>query len=112
MDNVLEIIKDQEEARYMTSGTHLQDYINGVTYAQLVKAFGQPLYGPEDSGDGKVQFEWVFKHNGNVFTLYDWKTYDMEYTINELTRWNIGGTMYAGYFVEDIMNMINETVNA
>jgi hypothetical protein len=112
MDNVLEIIKDQEKARYMASGTHLQDYINGVTYAQLVKAFGQPLYGPEDSGDGKVQFEWVFKHNGNVFTLYDWKTYDMEYTINELTRWNIGGSMYAGYFVEDIMNMIDETVNA
>jgi len=112
MDNVLEIIKDKEEASYMTSGTHLQDHLYGVTYAQLVKAFGQPLYGPEDSGDGKVQFEWIFKHNGEVFTLYDWKTYDMEYTINELTTWNIGGKTYAGNFTEDIMNMINETVNA
>lgn len=112
MDNVLEIIKDQEDARYITNGTHLQDYLNGVTYAQLVKTFGQPLYGPEDCGDGKVQFEWVFKHNGNVFTLYDWKTYDMEYTINELTRWNVGGKTNAMEFVKDLENMIKESVNA
>lgn len=112
MDNVLEIIKDREEGRYITSGTSLKDYLNGVSYAQLIQAFGQPLYNPEDSGDGKVNFEWVFKHNGNVFTLYDWKTYDVEYTINELDRWNIGGRMYAGYFVEDLMNLIKEEVNA
>jgi hypothetical protein len=112
MRNTLELIKDKEEGWDLTGGTHLKDYLTGVTYAQLVKTFGQPLYSPEDSGDGKVQFEWVFLHNNEVFTLYDWKTYDMEYTINELTRWNVGGKTYSGYFVEDIMNMINETVNA
>ena len=106
MDNVLEIIKEKEEANYLTVGTSLKDYLVGVTYSQLVEAFGQPLYGPEDSGDGKVNFEWVFMHNGNAFTLYDWKTYDVNYTINELTRWNIGGKAYAGYFVEDLMNLI------
>jgi hypothetical protein len=23
--------------------------------------------------------------------IYDWKTYDLDYTINSLTRWSIGG---------------------
>jgi len=112
MRNTLELIKDKEEGWDLTTGSSLKDYLTGVTYAQLVKTFGQPLYSPQDSGDGKVQFEWVFLHNGEVFTLYDWKTYDIEYTINELKRWNIGGKTYAGRFVEDIMEEINKKVYA
>ena len=99
-------ILTREEAQELTTGTSLQGYINGVTYAQLVKAFGHPIYNPEDSGDGKVNFEWVFEFNGNAFTLYDWKTYDVEYTINELTQWNIGGKTYAGDFINHIEKLI------
>lgn len=108
MDNVLQIITGKEEGRWISSGTSLKGYINGVTYTQLVEEFGHPLYGPEDSGDGKIQFEWVFKHNGNVFTLYDWKTYDLDYTITELTRWNIGGKSSAMEFIEDIENILKD----
>lgn len=90
-------ILSREEA-YVTSGTSLKGHLYGVTYAQLVKTFGQPAFNPEDSGDGKVNFEWVFKFNDEIFTLYDWKTYDVEYTINELTTWNIGGKTYYGDF--------------
>jgi hypothetical protein len=106
----LEIIKEKEEGRWITNGTHLQGHIN-VTYSQLVDALGYPLYGPEDSGDGKVQFEWVFKCNGEVFTLYDWKTYDTEYTINELNRWNVGGKTNAGNFIDSLIQLI-ESKNA
>lgn len=88
------------------SGTSLAGYIYGVTYEQLVKAFGEPVYKPEDSGDGKVNFEWVFKFNEEVFTLYDWKTYDVEYTTNQLTKWNIGGKTHAGEFINYIQSII------
>jgi hypothetical protein len=47
-----------------------------------------------------------------VFTIYDWKTYDEQYTVEALDRWNIGGKMYAGYFLEELVQMINTTTLA
>ena len=99
-------ILSREEAYGSTGGTSLKGYLYGVTYAQLVKTFGQPTFNPEDSGDGKVNFEWVFKFNDEIFTLYDWKTYDVEYTINELTTWNIGGKTYYGDFSTHIEKLL------
>lgn len=72
-----------------TAGTSLKGYLTGVTYADLVRAFGQPTY-PEPSGDGKVQKEWVFNWKGNIYTLYDWYTKDAGYTMTELDKWNVG----------------------
>ena len=107
MKNYLEKL-DKEDAGYKATGTSLKGYLHNTTYAQLVEAFGQPTFNPEDSGDGKVNFEWVFEFNGEVFTLYDWKTYDVQYTINELTTWNIGGKTYYG----DFSNYIEEVLNS
>jgi len=81
--------KLSQEDDYSTA-TSLEGYLHNTTYAQLIEAFGQPTYNQE-SGDGKVQFEWIFEFNGETFTLYDWKTYDAQYTMDELTTWNIGG---------------------
>ena len=39
----------------------------------------------------KVQCEWIFNVNGDIFTLYDWKTYSLDYTLKELTVWSVGG---------------------
>lgn len=79
----------------LSHGTHLQTYINDITFRDIVNILGRPsIIG---SGDGKMQFEWVIgiRVHGSltmdIVTLYDWKTYDVEYTKNELTRWNIGG---------------------
>lgn len=104
MKNVLEKLTKEEA---YSGGTSLKGYLHNTTYAQLVEAFGQPTYTPEDSGDGKVNFEWVFDFNGEIFTLYDWKTYDVQYTINELTTWNIGGkTSYYDFsdHIEEVLN--------
>ena len=73
--------------------TCLQGYVD-VTYKELVEMFGEPTLGL--SGDEKCQMEWVFnivdkEGNEERFTLYDWKTYDLDYTKNELKTWNIGG---------------------
>lgn len=74
-----------------TTGTHLVSRIEHLYYDDLVRYLGEPSISHE-SEDGKVQFEWVFTIEDSVFTIYDWKTYDRDYSLQELTRWNIGGT--------------------
>jgi len=76
-----------------TTGTSLKGYFY-ITYRQLVDLLGQPTF-PEQSGDGKVQVEWVVEYKGEIFTIYDWKTYDRGYTENTLGKFNVGGKFYA-----------------
>lgn len=87
-------------------GTSLQGYING-TYSQLLEVLGKPTY-EETSGDGKVNFEWVIEFNGEIFTVYDWKTFSREYTENELTEFNVGGTTSAADFIQEVESQINK----
>jgi hypothetical protein len=104
MKNILQKLSQEED---YSTGTSLKGYLHNTTYAQLIEAFGQPTYTPEDSGDGKVNFEWIFEFNGEIFTVYDWKTYNVQYTINELTTWNIGGkTSYVDFsnYIEEVLN--------
>ena len=105
-----------------TSGTHLVDYLDfGITYEDLVDTFGNPTFLPEDSGDGKVNFEWVidfdFEGSINTFTIYDWKV-DAEWSkLNTGTsdqdsfypsRWHVGGKDYAGDFIDKVSEAIYE----
>jgi hypothetical protein len=86
------------------NGSSLKGYIR-CTYQDLVKALGEPTY-PDPSGDDKVQKEWAVEFEGNVFTIYDWKTFDVEYTINELDEFHIGGKTYAGDFIEALEQLV------
>lgn len=88
-----------------TIGSSLKGYIN-ATYDQLVGVLGEPTIN-EPSGDEKTQLEWVVEFKGNIFTIYDWKTYSREYTINELDRFNIGSKSYAGDFIDYLEQTIN-----
>lgn len=107
-----------------TSGSSLKGYLDyGITYEDLVDTFGNPTYLPEDSGDGKVNFEWVidfdFEGSINTFTIYDWKV-DAEWSklntgkmeeANEWfggSRWHVGGKDYAGDFIEKVSEAIYE----
>jgi len=107
-----------------TSGSSLKGYLDyGITYDDLVDTFGEPTYLPEDSGDGKVNFEWVidfdFEGSVNTFTIYDWKV-DAEWSKlntgrmeegNEWfggSRWHVGGKDYAGDFIEKVSEAIYE----
>lgn len=86
-----------------TSGS-FKEYVY-ATYQQLVEVLGEPTY-DKPSGDNKVQKEWVINYEGNNYTIYDWKTYDEEYTINNLDEWHIGGNGYAGDFVQELERML------
>lgn len=98
---------NKQEAITAVGGTHLKAYLGGYTYSQLVDALGEPTF-PEPSGDDKIQKEWVFTYKGEVFTIYDWKTYDEEYTTTRLYSWNVGGKTPAYDFIEAIENKLNK----
>jgi len=88
-----------------TQGTSLKSYVN-LTYNQLVEVLGEPTF-KEESGDGKTQKEWVVEVDGEVFTIYDWKTYDVEYTMNELNRFNVGGKTSSYDFINYLEGRFN-----
>lgn len=106
------------------SGTGLKGKLGfGITYTDLVNYLGEPTYLPEDSGDGKVNFEWVVEfiteeYGYQTFTIYDWKV-EAEYSrINTgamteaeewmPSRWHVGGKDYAGDFVDFIENEVSK----
>lgn len=97
----MKVIISKEKALELVSGTHLVGKLTGYTYNQLVKTLGEPVFN-EVSSDGKVQKEWVIVDGGNVFTIYDWKTYDETYTIKDNVFWHIGGNSYAGDFIYNL----------
>jgi hypothetical protein len=90
-------------------GTSLSGYIQ-ANYRQLVKALGEPTW-DEASSDDKVQIEWVCEFEGNLFTIYDYKTYDREYTMNELDEFHIGSKVAADDFIKMLEVKIKENIN-
>ena len=86
----MEVIRDTRLADEVANGTHKVGDLTNVHYEELSELFGEPTYTAE-SFDGKIQVEWVIEFNDRHFTIYDWKTYNREYTLNELLTWSIGG---------------------
>jgi hypothetical protein len=105
----IEKIEDKIQAGKATFMSAFRTYLGGaVTYNDLVDTFGEPTFTPEDSGDGKVNYEWVFYFDGNYFTIYDWKTYNADYTRAQYTNWHVGGK--AGVLETDgfVRNVLEE----
>jgi hypothetical protein len=100
----MKVFKENEQ--FNTSGSGLSGYIN-ATYKQLSTILGEPTFSTP-SGDNKTQKEWVVKFEGNLFTIYDWKTYDVEYTMNELDRFNIGSKVNSEKFIKILEKLLEE----
>ena len=105
---MVKVIRNEQMALQAMNGTFRVGEINR-TYRDLVTGLGEPTF-DEPSGDEKVQVEWVCVYKGNVFTIYDWKTYDREFTEWDLQQFNIGGKSVRGYevaeFVDAVRNLI------
>lgn len=84
-------IKVLREGEFTQPLGHKVGSLEGVRYEDLVGLLGEPTF-DYPSDDDKVQKEWVLKFGDKQFTIYDWKTYDVEYTMNELDVWSVGGT--------------------
>ena len=103
----------KEDARYSTTGTSLKGYLKtGIRFTDLYQTLGEPTFKPEDSGDGKIQYEWVIEYKGDIFTIYDWKTYDESYTLEEYDRWHVGAKVYSGDFEDLIEQLVNKKTHA
>lgn len=89
-----------------TTGTSLKGRVV-ANYDQLVSVLGEPTY-DEPSSDERTQVTWVVEHDGDIFTVYDWKTFDRDYTKNELDIFNVGGKTYAGNFIDALEKKIEE----
>lgn len=98
-----------EDIYFLTIGTHKIATLKNVTYDDLVRNFGEPSINTP-SGDDKIQVEWVFANGVNVFTIYDWKTFDRDYTLQELQHWSIGGAVNGKEFYKYIEDHVDRTV--
>ena len=99
----------KHEVGNLAVGTFKTNTLRGVTYYELFNVLGQPTYN-EVSSDNKCHLEWVIEWQDEVYTIYDWKTYDREYTINELNTWNIGSKVPSYAFEEALINLIDKDV--
>jgi len=97
--------KDLNEIYNATHQTHRLKSLTDVDYYDLVRIFGQPSI-PVESGDGKVQKEWVFDYNGEIFTIYDWKTFDEHETMTNLFTWSLGGKSFNQEFVDELLYLL------
>ena len=84
----------EKDEMYFDGGSWKVGSLNDVSYRELINIFGQPTFNQE-SGDFKVQMEWAIEVNDGdkvyILRIYDWKTYDRNYTKTKLNTWSIGG---------------------
>lgn len=89
----------KEEVGDKINGTSLKGYLVGYDYDDLVESLGEPTY-KKKSSDGKTQKEWNIEYEGNVYSIYDWKTWHKKETVTNLRRWNIGAKKNADSFIK------------
>jgi len=105
---MVKVIRNEQEALNLMNGTFRVGEINR-TYRDLVTGLGEPTF-DTPSGDDKIQVEWVCKFKGNVFTIYDWKTYDREFTEWDLQQFNIGSKDVRGYEVAEFVDAVRNQI--
>jgi hypothetical protein len=99
------VTSEQMEAIRRLTGTYNIGRLDGFKYYNLIEILGQPTFSMT-SDEGKVQKEWVIEYDDNIFTVYDWKTYDEEFTMSELTSWRIGG--FGNSSLNEFINFLND----
>ena len=97
-------LRNQDFASNQVCGSSLKGYTK-ATYKRLVEVLGPPTFN-EASADDKTQVEWVVKFRNNYFTIYDWKTFDREYTLNELSVFHVGSKVDAFNFIVALENKL------
>lgn len=102
-------ITEQIEAMEKTHLSYGVGIIHDIKYYELVQILGKPTFSLASS-DEKVQKEWVIEYGDDIYTIYDWKTYDEEYTMSELYQWNVGGTRTAVELIQYIQDEKNKSL--
>lgn len=104
---IQKVTGELQELYGKTAGTHKVCTLYDVKYIDIVEALGEPSI-TETSADDKVQVEWILEYNDNVYTIYDYKTYDREYTFNKLDHWSVGGKFGNESFIKELLSLFNK----
>lgn len=92
------------------NGTSFHDVTITATPQQLITILGEPN---NNSGDNKVNMEWVCENNdGVLITIYDWKE-NRPINNNENIKWHIGGRSIKDTLTAklEILKLLNDTKN-
>lgn len=82
----------EKEAIGLVTGTHKVGCLENISYNDLTDILGEPTWFEDGkNAEDKVCVEWVLRYGDSIYTIYDWKTYSLDYTQNELREWSIGG---------------------
>lgn len=95
-----------ENSTDVADGTWKIGSLTGLFFRDLVEKLGKPSV--VGSGDDKVQYEWIIEYENRIYTIYDWKTYDPEYTEYELYTWSIGGNAKSTLLLDEFKKFIYE----
>lgn len=104
---IQKVTGELQELYGKTAGTHKISTLYNVKYGDIIDVLGNPSI-TEASADDKVQVEWVLEYMDSVYTIYDWKTYDLIYTLNELDHWSIGGKYRDELFLKELSTLFNK----
>ena len=104
-------MRNEESARQSVYYTYKVGSLNGVSYSDILRVLGEPTFN-EPSSDGKTQIEWVVAHKADVFTVYDWKTFDLDYTLNQLNNWSVGGKSDPTDFIREFRKQLEEKLHS
>jgi len=73
-----------------TNGSSRIGSLNHMKYNDILKRVGPPTIYYNGAHD-KVNYEWIFKVNGDIFTIYDYKAWSEVYAFEQLQHWSVGG---------------------
>lgn len=83
-------VLSKTEIQGAASGTSFFNDTIHATAQELIELIGPPTF-DTNTGEDKVNLEWVCKNkNGEIVTIYDWKYY-CPLSMNELVVWHLGG---------------------
>ena len=83
-----------------------QTRLEGVTFSELVKAYGKPVLGRRRLLNTCYRF--VFDFEGEPVTCNDWRNPSLDFVEHSLTRWVIGAS--TRIVAEDAVNEIKANV--
>ncbi len=89
----MEVLNIKNSKKYTPVGTSLMGYLR-ADINDIIKVLGEP--DSEPSGDSKVDWEWIYKLDNEVVTIYNYKdgpSYlkNPNITIDKIEDWHIGG---------------------
>lgn len=105
-NNLQKFTTIESEALGPSIGTSNKGRFSGYKFIELFAIFGNPTH-DKPSGDDKCQISWEFVFNGDIFTIYDWATFDRLYTLAENEVWYVGGKTNATDFIEHVLQLLN-----